>query len=138
VSVHGDVDLSEYGDGMGPEYEWLLSDHPLAVAERERRAAAFYTAEAQHEVGLSGPDEEQFAGHLPAMDDFVGGMATPIDPSADPDLERHRLEPAPDEVTVARSRADYEAYRRAHGEPDYAYPARYVGEEAAAFPPPRS
>jgi hypothetical protein len=39
-------------------------------------------------------------------------------------------------VAVLRQRRDYEEFRRSHGEPDYQYPAHYVGPAAAAYPPP--
>jgi hypothetical protein len=123
---------------MGPEYEWLLSDHPRALAERERRAAEYFTAEVQHEAGLLVDDDEQFAGELTERGEEIGGLATQVEPAGDPDQVRHDLEPESDEVTVAKARRDYETYRRQHGDPDYVYPARYVGSAAAAYPPPES
>jgi hypothetical protein len=140
VRTDNEPDLSSYGTGMGPEYEWLLSDHPLAQAERERRAAEFFTAEFQHEAGLEGeaarPEDEQFAGHLADLGEEVGGLAAQVEPSGDPDQQAHELADDPDEVTVARSRQDYEQFRREHGEPDYSYPAHYLGAGAAEYPPP--
>lgn len=140
MTSYGDPDLSSYGTGMGPEYEWLLSDHPLAVAERERRSSEYYTAEFQHEAGLTEddavPEEEQFAGQLPNRAEEVGGLAAQIEPSGDPDQERHQLEDEPADVTVAKARRDYESYRQEHGEPDYRYPPHLVGAAAASYPPP--
>src|SRR5437763_682084 len=140
VSTFGDVDLSSYGTGMGPEYEWLLSDHPLARAERERRASAYFTAEIEHELGLDQvggwAEEERFAGDLPARGEEVGGLAVRVEPSGDPDQIRHELEDAPVDATVLDARRDYERYRRDHGEPDYVYPGHYIGPDAAGYPAP--
>jgi hypothetical protein len=126
---------------MGPEYEWLISDHPLALAERQRRASEFYAAEFDEEAALDEEahqhDDDDFAGLRPGIGDEVGGLATTIAPAPDRDQLRYTAADAePDEITVAQSRRDYQEYRRSHGEPDYVYPARYVGASAADHPPP--
>lgn len=140
-------DLASYGTGMGAEYEWLLSDHPWAAAERVRRASDFYAAElnvdpepAQSpQVGEPHPIvEEEISGVPEELAESVGGLAeAPAEPIADP----HQLPYAagdaePDDVAVLRRRAEYVEYRRAHGEPDYQYPESYVGAQAADHLPP--
>jgi hypothetical protein len=142
--TYEEADLSNYGTGMGPEYEWLISDHPLAAAERQRRAAEFYAAEFDQEAALDEEahqqdEAEDFAGMRPGIGDEVGGLATCIALAPDRDQLRYTAADAePDEVTVAQSRHDYEEFRRGHGEPDYSYPAHYVGPAAAAYPPPNA
>ncbi|MCW2506807.1 MAG: hypothetical protein JWO79_5091 [Actinomycetia bacterium] len=141
MTVNGDLDLSNYGTGMGPEYEWLISDHPLALAERQRRAAEFFAAELDEPAALDEPDhqpapEEDFTGMRPGLGEEVGGLATHVEPTADRDQLRYATEAEPDEVTVAKSRADYEQFRRDHGEPTYTYPAHYLGASAVDYPAP--
>lgn len=136
-------DLSSYGTGMGEEYEWLISDHPWAAAERVRRAADFYAAELDAEPeplpGEPHPIAEEELSGVPAdLAESVGGLA---EPAADPTPDPHQVpytvgDVEPDEVAVLRQRLDYVQYRRAHGEPDYHYPDHYVGPSAADYPPP--
>jgi hypothetical protein len=141
-------DLANYGTGMGAEYEWLISDHPLALAERVRRAADYFAAELDEDAPANDVAAPADAPHPLAEDDLsgvpaeladtVGGLA---EPPADPTGDRNQLaytvaDAEPDDVAVLRYRAEYVEYRRAHGEPDYEYPAQYVGPAAAAYPPP--
>ena len=44
--MSGHPDLSERSIGDEAFYEWLLSDHPLAVAERRRRREASFARRA--------------------------------------------------------------------------------------------
>ena len=141
MTANGEPDLSSYGTGMGPEYEWLISDHPLALAERQRRAAEFFAAELDEPAALDEAahhpaPEEEFAGMRPGLGEEVGGLATHVEPTADRDQLRYAAEAQPDEATVERSRRDYEQFRREHGDPGYTYPAHYVGASAAEYPPP--
>ena len=141
-------DLANYGTGMGPEYEWLISDHPLATAERLRRAADYFAAELDDDSepieappapGEAHPIVEEEISGVPAeLADTVGGLAEPpVDPTADRNQLAYTVADAePDDVAVLRYRTEYAEYRRDHGEPDYQYPARYVGQGAAEYGPP--
>lgn len=150
-------DLTSYGTGMGAEYEWLISDHPWATAERVRRAADYYAAELDEDDAavvaeserIAHPDgavphppaaEEDFSGVPADLAETVGGLAEPP-AAADLTVDHNQLPYAvadaePDEQAVARQRREYEEYRRANGEPDYQYPAHYLGAGAAEHPPP--
>jgi len=140
-------DLASYGTGMGEEYEWLLSDHPWARAERIRRATDFYAAELSADLepteaprpGEPHPIvEEEISGVPSELAESVGGLAEPlVDPAADPHQLPYTVGDAePDEVAVLHQRLEYAEYRRAHGEPDYQYPSDYVGPAAAEHLPP--
>jgi len=140
-------DLANYGTGMGKEYEWLISDHPWAAAERARRASEFYAAELDPDAEAIEPPppgephpivEEEISGVPAELAESVGGLAEPaVDPTADPHQLPYTVgDVEPDEVAVLGQRAEYAEYRRAHGEPDYQYPDHYVGPAAAEYPPP--
>lgn len=118
----------------GAVYEWLLSDHPDARAERSRRRAAACDAElkrAQEILRWSAkvawnPDAPK------SLRDLAGTMA----PLAASSVERTLASiSVPDTDYVAQARADWENFRRAD-DPDYRYPARYTGEAAASQPVP--
>jgi hypothetical protein len=150
-------DLANYGTGMGEEYEWLISDHPWAKAERVRRAADYFAAELEEDdatvveeseraaaAEASAPHPpaavEAFSGVPPELSDAVGGLAEPPG-AADLTVDHNQLpyevaDAEPDEQAVVRYRREYEEYRRANGEPGYEYPAHYVGAAAADHPPP--
>jgi hypothetical protein len=135
-------DLSSYGEGMGPEYEWLISDHPWAVAERNRRAAGYFAAEQPDEPAASATwdpalDEDDPAGMRANLGEEIGGLVEPVETLPDPNQTAHTSgDVEPDEVAVLRLRTEYEAYRRENGEPEYAYPASYTGARAAEHAPP--
>ena len=119
-------------------YEWLLSDHPDARAERDNRRQAHYQAEIEQ------------AGQVQA---WVAKIDATVDPPATiRDLagtmgplaaeSRARAEAAiaePDEAYVARVRDEWETHVRVSGPDgswDYRYPARYTGPEACSQPRP--
>jgi hypothetical protein len=145
-----DPDLSNYGTGMGPEYEWLISDHPWARAERLRRAADYFAGDELDPEGFPGPEptpdapdavpdlvSDELAGVPASLGDAVGGLVEHVDPVVDRNQLRYVTGDAePDEVAVDRSRREYEDYRREAGEPEYRYPAHYIGAEAARHAPP--
>ena len=144
-------DLANYGTGMGQEYEWLISDHPWATAERVRRATDYFAGELDDDdpandaaapatPGEQPIDEAELSGVPAELAETVGGLAEPaIDPTADRNQLAYTVADAdPDDVAVLRYRTEYTEYRRAHGEPDYQYPAHYVGPEAANYPPPNT
>ena len=115
-------------------YEWLLSDHPAAVAERARRRAAWLAHEHEGRAGLS-----RFAARTEADRDapenirelaktarwLLGRQADRL--AADAGSEPERL---------ARMRQQFETSRRAQGATGYRYPARYLGARAARQPIP--
>jgi hypothetical protein len=120
-------------------YEWLLSDHPDAKAEREYRR------------GGSLQREHQTAADIAAWADRVGadpGRHTPMardlaatfGPMAKASALRADIESAePDDAYVARQRAEFETHMRVHWDhpdPDYTYPACLTGPSAASCPPP--
>jgi len=141
-------DLASYGTGMGPEYEWLISDHPWAVAERARRAADYFAAELEPDADIAEPApapgephpiiEEELSGVPAELEESVGGLVEAVpDATADRNQLAYTVADAElDEVAVVRYRREYEEYRRAHGEPEYGYPEHYVGDAAAQYPPP--
>jgi hypothetical protein len=119
-------------------YEWLLSDHPDAKAERDRRRTATYQAETERAATVRAwvdkinarPDAPQ-----PARD-----LAASMGPLADQTAARAEASYAePDDVYVTRVRAEHETYMQVSGPPgswDYRYPAHLTGPGAAACPPP--
>jgi hypothetical protein len=120
-------------------YEWLLSDHPDAQAERDRRRAATYQAETGRAATVRAwadkinahPDAPQ------AMQDLAASMG----PLADQATARAQARYAePDDAYVTRLRTQHETHIRVSGPSgswDYRYPAHLTGPGAAAYPPPR-
>jgi hypothetical protein len=129
------TEVSAEGDAF---YEWLLSDHPDAMAERTRRREANYEAEKQR------ADQVQaWVSKIDATSDAPEAMrslADSLGPSAAE--SRARAEAAiaeTDESYVARERDRWETYIQVsapNGSWDYRYPARYVGYAAASQPQP--
>jgi hypothetical protein len=119
-------------------YEWLLSDHPDARAERDRRREAYY----QEEVDRAGQVLAWVAkiDATPDPPETIRRLADSLGPSAE--KSRARAEAAraePDEAYVTRERGNWEAFMRVSapdGAADYRYPARYIGEAAARWPRP--
>lgn len=141
-------DLREYDTtASAAAYEWLLSDHPWAVAERERRRATNADrdlaeaaqvrawADRTHTANATG----QLAGHPAAYRDNLVRLADSMGPSADRAQLRHTLNAAtPDDVWVAEERRRWAVHMRVSGEgPDnYVFPTHLTGPGAAAYPPP--
>jgi ATPase subunit of ABC transporter with duplicated ATPase domains len=119
-------------------YEWLLSDHPDARAERDRRRQAYYEAETQRAKQV-----QAWAAKIDATPDASEAarkLAVSMGPSAA--RSRARAEAAiaePDESYVARERGHWETFMRGsapNGSADYRYPDRYLGPNAASQPRP--
>jgi len=119
-------------------YEWLLSDHPDARAERDRRRAATYQAEAERAAAVRAWVAKINA--QPDAPETMRDLATSMGPLADR-AATHAEEAyaEPDDVYVARVRTEHETYMQVSGPPgswDYRYPAHLTGPGAAAYPPP--
>jgi hypothetical protein len=119
-------------------YEWLLSDHPDAKAERDWRRAATHQADTGRAAAVCAwadkigaqPDAPQAMRDLAAS---LGPMAGKSAADADAAYDQ------PDDAYVARLRAEHETYMQVSGPPgswDYRYPAHLTGPGAAAYPPP--
>jgi hypothetical protein len=116
-------------------YEWLLSDHPEAAAERARRRAAYLAYEARGRDGLS-----RFVARTEADRDasehireLVKTARWLLQRQADR-LAADVAEPEPERL--ARQRRELETSRRVQGAHGYRYPARYLGPRAAQQPIP--
>src|SRR6266542_5116105 len=124
------------GRRMTPDdrfYEWLLSDHPEAAAERARRRAAYLAYEAQGRAGLSRfvARTEADPGAPENIRELVKTARWLLARQADR-LAEDAAEP--DAERLARMRRDFETSRRALGTHGYRYPARYLGARAAQQP----
>jgi hypothetical protein len=131
-------DLHDRGLSSDAFYEWLLSDHPDARAERDWRRAATHQGDTGRAAAVRAwadkinaqPDAPQ------AMRDLAASMG----PRADQSAARAQASYAePDDAYVARLRAQHETSIRVSGPPgswDYRYPAHLTGPGAAAYPPP--
>jgi hypothetical protein len=119
-------------------YEWLLSDHPDARAERDWRRAATRQADTDTAAAVRAwadktnaqPDAPQ------AMRDLAASMGPMADRSA---AAAEAAYAEPDDAYVARLRTEYETSVQVSGPPgmwDYCYPAHLTGPGAAAYPPP--
>jgi hypothetical protein len=116
-------------------YEGLLSDHPPAATERARRQASYRAHEADQIGQLrewvartrANPDAGEPARRLANVTERL------LDRRA-ARLAADRAEPAPDRL--ARLRQQLELAERAGADPDYRYPARYLGPQAARQPIP--
>jgi hypothetical protein len=120
-------------------YEWLLSDHPDAKAEREYRRGGSLQHERDNAADIAAwasrvsAEPEQ---HTQAARD----LAATIGPMAQASAIRAEIEAAePDDAYVVRQRAEFETHMRVHWDhpaPDYTYPAHLTGPSAASYPPP--
>ena len=121
-----------------PHYEWLLSDHPDARAERDHRRQATYQSERERAAQV-----QTWAAKIDATPDAPQTMrqlADSLGPSAAESAARAEAAIAePDEAFVARARDNWETDMQVSapgGSWDYRYPARYIGESAASQPQP--
>jgi hypothetical protein len=120
-------------------YEWLLSDHPDAKAEREWRRGT----RLQREHGTAA-EIAAWADRVSAEPgrhtQMARGLAATIGPMAKASAIRAEIEEAePDDAYVARQRAEFETHMRVHWDhpdPDYRYPEHLTGPSAADYPPP--
>jgi hypothetical protein len=132
-------DLHHRGSGDDAFYEWLLSDHPEAKAEREWRRSTHLRELREAAADVAGWADRVSADpgqHTQTARDLAGN----IGPMAHASALRAEIEEAePDDAYVARQRGDFEAHMRNHWDhpaPDYRYPAHLTGPSAASYPPP--
>lgn len=119
-------------------YEWLLSDHPDARTERDRRRSATYQADIDRAAAV-----RAWAGKVNAQPDApqpLRDLAATMGPLADQTTARAEARHAePDDTYVTRIRTQHETHMRVSGPPgawDYRYAAHLTGPGAAAYPPP--
>lgn len=121
-------------------YEWLLSDHPAAVLERAGRRLDNQVAESEDLARLRGwlAKIDRFAQAGQPLGDSVEHLAeqarTWLIPRAEQRLAA--LTDTPDQVRVRRARSQLETSQQVGNDPDYQYPARYLGVDAARQPIP--
>ena len=99
-------------------YEWLLSDHPEAAAERARRRAAYLTYQTRGREGLSRfvARTEADRGAPEHIRELVNTARWLLKRQADR-LAADVAEPEPQRL--ARQRRDFETSRRAQGAHGY-------------------
>ena len=119
-------------------YEWLLSDHPAARAERDQRRTATYHADTDRAAAVRAWADKINA--RPGAPQTMRDLAATMGPLADQTAARAETNYAePDDAYVTRLRAQHETFVRVSGPPgswDYRYPAHLTGPGAAAYPPP--
>jgi hypothetical protein len=127
--------------GLGDDdfYVWLLSDHPDARAERDRRRDATYRDEA-HRSG----EVRAWVDKVNATQDApqtMRDLAESMGPLADRSSARAEADfSEPNDAYVARLRNDWETYMQVSGPldaHDYRYPEHLIGPGAAKYPPPQ-
>ncbi|SFQ81992.1 hypothetical protein [Amycolatopsis rubida] len=139
-------DLSTFDSSPDDAYEWLLSDHPWARAERVRRAESGWDAELRNAGAvrdwtdrIDGADLRERYPHDPEIAENLRGLAEIMRPLADTQqLNAHRDSAVPDAVRVHRLREQWATRQHIQGDQGYRYPARLLGPGAAAHPPPTS
>ncbi len=119
-------------------YEWLLSDHPDARAERDWRRTAAYEGERDRAAQVLA-----WADKIGATPDAPGNLrelAATMRPLAGESAARAEANHAePDDLYVARLRGQHETYMRVSGPigaHDYRYPEHLTGPGAASCPRP--
>jgi hypothetical protein len=119
-------------------YEWLLSDHPDARAERDARRQAAYRDQAQNAAAVQAWAAKINA--TPGAPQSLRDLAATMRPLAAESAARAEANHAePDDLYVARLREQHETYMRvsgpigAHG---YRYPEDLTGPAAASYPRP--
>ena len=119
-------------------YEWLLSDHPDARAERDRRRAATYQADTGRAAAVRTWADK--IGAQPDAPQPLRDLAASMGPLADETTARAEASYAePDDAYVTRLRAQHETRIQVSGPPgswEYRYPAHLLGPGPAAYPPP--
>jgi hypothetical protein len=129
-----------HGSGVSDDafYEWLLSDHPDARAERDRRRAATYQAETGSAAAVRAWADK--INTQPDAPQSLRDLAASMGPLADQAAVRAQARYAePDDAYVTRLRVQHETHMRVSGplgSPDYCYPAYLTGPGTAASPPP--
>jgi hypothetical protein len=119
-------------------YEWLLSDHPGARAERDYRRGATYQAETDRAAAVRAWVDKINA--RPDAPQTMQDLAATMGPLADKAAARAEADHTePDDAYVARVRVEHETHIQVSGPPgswDYRYPSHLTGPGAAAYPPP--
>jgi hypothetical protein len=116
-------------------YEWLLSDHPAAQAERRRRHAAWLAHEAEGRRVLGGFAERTEAD--PDAPETIRALAKTARWLLARQAERLAADAARSEPErLAQLRREFATARRVAGQSGYRYPARYLGVRAACQPIP--
>jgi len=138
-------DLSQYSVLPSDAYEWFLSDHPWARAERIRRAEAYHAGQLENASQvrdwtdrIHGLDLQERYPNNPAIAENLRGLADLMRPIADGQQLRAHLDDEPDDVAVVRLRQEWVRQQHVSGEDAYEYPAHLTGPTAAAYPPPSS
>ena len=120
--------------------EWLLSDHPAAVSERTRRRLDHQLAKAIDLARLRGwlAKIDQLAKDGRPLGDSVWGLAEQARTWLIPNAEQRlaALTDTPDHVRVHQARLQFETSQQVGKDPDYRYPAHYLGAQAAHQPIP--
>jgi hypothetical protein len=121
-------------------YEWLLSDHPDAIAERDWRRSHHYQQERDTAADIAAWARRISADPPERHTSAARDLAATIGPHSDASVIRAEVESTEsDELYVARLREDFEIHKHVHWdnpEPSYRYPAHLTGPGAAAYPPP--
>jgi hypothetical protein len=116
-------------------YEWLLSDHPGAALERARRRLDNQVREAEERTVL-----RRFIARTDQSPDApttVRGLAGTAGWLVERSEQRLATGAASsDAELVATARRDLETSQRVGKDPDYRYPAHYLGTQAARQPIP--
>jgi hypothetical protein len=115
-------------------YEWLLSDHPGAVLERARRRLDNQVREAEERAVL-----RRFIArtdHSPDAPTTVQALAGTAGWLVERSQQRQTDAARADAELVATARRDLETSHQVGKDPDYRYPARYLGAQAAHEPIP--
>jgi hypothetical protein len=119
-------------------YEWLLSDHPDARAERDARRQAAYRDLTENAAAV-----RAWAAKIntaPGAPQNLRDLAASMGPRAAGTAARAEAEHGePDETYVARARARHETFMRVSGPVgahDYRYPEHLTKPGAASYPRP--
>lgn len=119
-------------------YEWLLSDHPDARAERDARRQAAHRDQTQNAAAVRAWAAKINA--TPGAPQNLRDLAASMGPHAAESAARAEADYAePDEAYVTRLRAEHETYMQVSGPigaHDYRYPGHLTGPGAASCPRP--
>ena len=119
-------------------YEWLLSDHPDARAERDARREAAYRDLTQNAAAVQAWAAKINAG--PGASENLRDLAATMRPLAAESAARAEANHAePDDLYVARLREQHETFMRVSGPIgayDYRYPEHLTGPGAVSYPRP--
>lgn len=124
-------DLSRYAsldcDDWIAGHEWLISDHPWACAERDRRRENYIALLRERVDTVRGWTHSRTTDR-PDPRVALGATALP--------LAEEQLAQAEQTIDMRTEREDWACTRHNRGDRGYSYPAHLVGPGAAAYPPP--